>query len=531
VGYEPKGNFEADNRPDLKVLLYAGMVCNHALVTMADHQWAALGDPTEAALLVAARKAGMERDEERYSDTEFSFNSVRKRMTLIERRPDNTAVAYMKGAPEVILQRCSRILDGREERELNDKDRNRFTHAYQEMADHGLRRLALSHRTLPADGPLDEDEVESHQTLLGVVGIIDPARAEVPNAIKLARGAGIEVIVATGDAGATALAVVRDIGLPVERVVTGRELEAMDDDELRDCLARRDVLFAWAAPEDKMRLVDFLEAEGHVVGMTGDGVNDAPALKRAAIGIAMDRRGTDVAKAASDLILTDDNFASIIGAVEEGQRQYDNIQKFVRYLISSNTAEVVAILTNIVLGGPLILLPVHILWMNLITDGLTAVALGVEPTEKDVMQRAPRGVNKPVLDRLGFAMILTLGTYMGLATLWLFHHYLAIGADVHVARTVAFTGLILAEKMNVFNFRSLRSPLASIGFFSNPWVLTAWVFNLGLQLLAVYNPFMHKMLHTTALGWADWGLMALFAVPVFLIPEMFKWLRRRRSER
>ncbi|RMD70404.1 MAG: HAD family hydrolase, partial [Gammaproteobacteria bacterium] len=304
----------------------------------------------------------------------------------------------------------------------------------------------------------------------------------------------------------------------------------MDDEALKEAL-RGDVLFARTTPEHKLRIVTLLQAMGEVVGMTGDGVNDAPALKKADIGIAMGIRGTDVAKEAADMILTDDNFASIIGAVEEGRRQYDNIQKFVRYLLSSNTGEVVAIFVNILIGGPLILLPVQILWMNLITDGMTAVALGVEPAEKGIMERPPRSPREPILDRAGILLIAILGAYIGAGTLWLFHHYLASGGEnaVATAQTVAFTGIILLEKMNVFNFRSLRAPLPVIGFFSNPWVLMAWSVTVGLQVCAVYVPFLQDALHTVPLGLADWLWMFAIALPIFLVREAFKVWRWRKG--
>jgi len=236
----------------------------------------------------------------------------------------------------------------------------------------------------------------------------------------------------------------------------------------------------------------------------------------------MGLRGTDVAKGAADMILTDDNFASIVGAVEEGRRQYENIQKFVRYLLSSNVSEIVTILVNILLGGPLILLPVQILWMNLVTDGMTAVALGLEPVEKGIMERPPRYPWEPILNRLGIIQVLLIGAYMGAGTLWLFHHYLNSGHEnsVALAQTVAFTGLILLKKANVFNFRSLREPLPVIGLFSNPWLLLAWIANVGLQVCAVYAPFLQKALHTVPLGLADWCRVLAIAAPVFIVIEV-----------
>jgi Ca2+-transporting ATPase len=534
VGYAPSGHFDIDghkidhrSRPDLLALLDTGLRCNHARVYQDADGWRQTGEPTEAALVVAACKAGLRPEEPSRSATEFSFNSMRKRMTIVEHRPEGR-VAHAKGAPEVILARSSRILDGPHERDLTEADRQTANAAYQSLAEQGLRTLALARRSLPEGIALDEEDVERDLTLLGIVGIIDPPRPEVPGAIQLAYSAGIRIIMITGDAPATALAIARRIALRSNRAISGRELDEMDDATLRAALDE-DALFARTTPEHKLRIVSLLQAMGQVAGMTGDGVNDAPALKKADVGIAMGLRGTDVAKGASDMILTDDNFASIIGAVEEGRHLYDNIQKFVRYLLSSNTGEVIAIFVNILLGGPLILLPAQILWMNLLTDGVTAVALGVEPVEQGIMRRPPRSPREPILDRLGIMMILLLGTYMGACTLWLFHHYLGSGQEnaAAAAQTVAFTGLILLEKFNVFNFRSFHQPLAAVGFFTNPWLLLAWAGNMALQVCVVYVPFLQRAFHTVPLGLADWGLMLVVAAPVFIITESVKWWRNR----
>jgi Ca2+-transporting ATPase len=539
VGYDPKGHFEENGhridyreRPDLLALLETGLRCNHARIVKDDRGgWREIGEPTEAALVVAAYKAGLHPEEVPHTVSEFSFNSRRKRMTVIEHLRE-AFIAHVKGAPEVILERCSRIWDDAGEREMTDADRQAASAVYQALAEQGLRTLALARRSLPQGIALDEEHIERELTLLGIVGIIDPPHLEVPDAIRLARSAGIRVVMITGDAPATALSIARSIGLPAGRAISGRELEGTDDEGLRNLL-QEDVLFARTTPEHKLRIVSVLQNAGQVVGMTGDGVNDAPALKKADIGIAMGLRGTDVAKGASDMILTDDNFASIIGAVEEGRRQYDNIQKFVRYLLSSNMGEVLAIFVNILLGGPLILLPVQILWMNLVTDGMTAVALGLEPAEKGIMEHPPRAVREPILNRGGIVMILLLGGYIGAATLWLFHHYLAGGRGeaVLLAQTVAFTGIIVLEKMNVFNYRALHAPLSMIGFFSNPWVLLAWVFTVGLQVCAVYVPFMQQALHAVPLGWADWGFIFMIALPIFITAEAYKWLRWQRTQR
>ncbi len=530
-GYDPAGHFEINGKkidykkyPDLLELLKTGMICNHAKLIHDEKGWHIQGEPTEAALIVAGYKAWLSVPELKHY-TEFSFNSIRKRMTVIVDE-DGKKVAYTKGAPEVIIERCSTIFENGKERPLTEEDKVRFIKAYKQMAENGLRTLALAKRILPENIKITEEEVEKNLTLLGVVGMIDPPRPEVPPAIELAKKAKIKVVMITGDAPETALAVAKKIGLPAKKAVIGEELKNISDEELKELL-KEDVIFARTTPENKLRIVSVLQDEGFIVGMTGDGVNDAPALKKADIGIAMGLRGTDVAKESADVILLDDNFASIIGGVEEGRRQYDNIQKFVRYLLSSNTGEVIAIFLNIILGGPLILLPVQILWMNLITDGMTAVALGVEPAEKGIMERPPRSPKEHILDLKGILMIAFLGVYIGLATLWLFHHYLKSGSPeaVMTAQTMAFTGIIILEKMNVFNFRSLRAPMPVIGFFTNPWLLLAWTVTVGSQVAAVYVPFLQEALHTVPLSLKDWGVIFAVAVPIFVIVEVYKWIR------
>jgi P-type Ca2+ transporter type 2C len=538
IGYDPAGHFQKNGNKidpqqhdDLMALLQTGLNCNNASLIKGDRGWNEIGEPTEAALVVAAYKAWMEPVEELKGSVEFSFNSQRKRMTVVETM-DSSFIAHVKGAPEVILERCSRVMENGSERELTQQDRKAATAALHRFAEDGLRTLALARRELPLGFPLDENQIECGLTLLGIVGIIDPPHLEVPDAIKSAGTAGIRVIMITGDNPKTAMSIAQKIGMAPQQSITGHELDEMNEDILRQIL-QKDVLFARTTPEHKMRIVKVLQQMGEVVGMTGDGVNDAPALKQAEIGIAMGVRGTDVAKGASDMILTDDNFASIINAVEEGRREYDNIQKFVRYLMSSNTGEVVAIFVNILFGGPLILLPVQILWMNLITDGVTALALGMEPAEKGIMSRPPLQVTEPILNRRSKITIMTIGGYIGLSTLWLFQHYLDLGVDDAVprAQTVAFTAIIMIQMITIFNFRSLYAPMATIGFFTNPWVLFAWTGNFALQLSAVYVPFMQNALHTVPLDLIDWGLILLVCAPLFLVTEIYKvqaWKKRER---
>jgi len=531
-GYDPAGHFEADgqkidykNHTDLLMLLKSALLCNHAKVQRSDSGWESIGEPTEASLVVAAYKAWLHNEDSNITISEFSFNSTRKRMSVILHEKEGLTV-YVKGAPEVILERSTQWFKDGTVVTLDEVHKEEVEVAYKTMAESGLRTLAIAFRKLPENANLSEEGVENELILLGIVGIIDPPHEEVPEAIKLANDAGINVIMITGDSPDTAISIAGSIGLEVDRAITSRELSNMEDDALGSILNKK-VLFARARPEDKLRIVKILKSQDEVVAMTGDGVNDAPALKEADVGIAMGKNGTDVAKSASDIVLTDDNFASIINAVKEGRREYDNIQKFVLYLLASNSGEVIAIFINILLGGPLILIPVQILWMNLVTDGMTAVALGVEPADKGIMKRPPRKVHEAILDRKGIIMIAVLGSYIGLATLWLFHYYLSKDPEngLLLAQTVAFTGIIILEKTNVLNFRSLQEPITTIGFFTNKWLLLAIAFTVALQACAVYVPFLQEALHTTAMGWEDWGIIFLVALPVFIFTEIYKWIR------
>jgi len=534
VGYAPEGGFEGSGgaaldvstRDDLAALIESAVRCNRASVSASERgDWVASGEPTEAALVTLSMKAGLTGLEARVEVAECSFSSTRKRMTIVEELGGGL-VAHVKGAPEVVLERCTRILDGAVERPIEDADRTAATEAYLGFANEGLRTLAIARRHLEPGASLAEDAIERELTLLGIVGILDPPRPEVPAAIVTAARAGIRVILVTGDATQTALAIAHRIGLEVTRAVEGRALEAMGDDELRTVLAEP-VLFARTAPAHKLRIVTLLQQQGEIVAMTGDGVNDAPALKKADVGIAMGVRGTDVARGAADIVLTDDNFATIVGAVEEGRRQYDNIQKFVRYLLSSNAGEVVAIFLAILIGGPAILLPIHILWVNLVTDGVTAIALGLEPPEADVMDRAPRAPTARILDCEGIAWVGALGGYVGLATLALF--LLADGRAENdaLAQTIAFTGLIAIESANVFNFRSLRAPLGPRGLLSNRWLDVAVLASLGLQLVVVYVPPAQDVMHTVPLDWRAWTAILAAALPVVLLVQGYQWLRDR----
>ncbi|MDD1678126.1 MAG: cation-transporting P-type ATPase, partial [Methanomicrobiales archaeon] len=527
-GYVPEGRFilegeeiDPHSHPGLLAFLKAAYLSSTARRVMKEDQYQIIGSPTEGALVVVAAKAGIaEIPVDPGPQQEFSFDSSRKRMTVIY-QGEAGEIAYVKGAPEVILERSSRMLFNGNEVPITPPDRERLTGIYESCAGKGLRVLGVARRVLPADLERTEDAVETDLIFLGFAGIIDPPRPEVKRALELCRTAGIDVIMITGDAPLTAQAVGEAVGLQSQGVLTGKELTSLSDEELGKALRSIKIL-ARTSPAHKVRVIEVLNREGKSVAMTGDGVNDAPALKKAQIGIAMGIKGTDVAREASDMVLVDDNFASIVAGIEEGRREYDNIVKFARYLLSSNMGEVVVIAGVLLLNLPLILLPVQILWINLVTDGAPALALGVEPAEKDIMAQRPRNPEEPVLTRRTIVMILLLGIYAGLATILIFQQSLSGGLER--ARTMAFAGLILIELWNVLNFRSFRHPLARIGLFSNRYLLLALLASVALLLLVVYQPLFQIFLGTTALPTTDWLILVLLGLPPVLCGELYKYL-------
>lgn len=524
TGYDPAGHIASDggrmrvaDDARLAELIDVGLSCNHAELSRADDAWRMVGDPTEGALVTLAYKGWARLPDAADRVAEIPFDADRKRMSVVMQRAEGL-VQMVKGAPETVLDVCDRVQgpDG-VARTLSPEARAEIEQAAADMASNGRRLLGLAKRTV-ADAQAGEDGL----VFLGIVGMIDPPRPEVGQALGLCRSAGIRVVMITGDAAVTAGAIAREIGLEVDTVLTGADLDTLSDEDLESRLDGN-THFARTAPAHKMRLVDALQRQGNLVAMTGDGVNDAPALRQADIGIAMGQRGTDVAKDASDLVLLDDNFATIVGAVEEGRRQFANIQRFVRYLLSSNAGEVVAIVINLFLGGPLIFLATQILWMNLVTDGVTAVALGMEKAAPDVMDQPPVPKDHPILDAAGLLMIVCFGIYTGSVSLWLFYSHLPEGAEL--ARTMAFTGMVLFEKVSVFAFRSFRLPLFRIGFISNRPLLIAFAAMMGAQVAAVYWPPLQNLLGTVPLSLDHLQLLALVALPLLVVPELLKLAR------
>jgi Ca2+-transporting ATPase len=544
-GFTPEGEFLHDGEridplenQTLALLLKAGILCNDSDLVQKEGAWSIDGDTTEGTLLVAAMRAGMNFDEicEEERIGEIGFSSDRKRMTTIH-QANPSKIAYAKGATESMLDISDRILESGQVVPLHQEKKDSINRATEAMAMRGLRTLALAYRPLPDDlDDFSEEAVERDLIFLGHVGMIDAPRSDAVRAIEECKHAGIHVVMITGDHKLTATAVAKEMGLIEEHVdhaVTGNELAKMSDQELYDHVEHTPV-YARVSPADKLRIIDAWKKKGHIVAMTGDGVNDAPALKKADIGVAMGITGTDVSKESSDMILTDDNFASIVHSVEEGRSIYDNIRKFVLYLLSCNTGEVATMfIATLLFADPRILpflLPVQILWMNLVTDGLPALALGVDPAAPDVMERKPKDPNEPPITRDMIAIMVVVGLIMAIGTLSVFHFANSSGVDIDRSRTMAFSTLVMFQMFFVFSARSPYIPLHKLGFFGNKKLILAVTVSILLQLMIIYFAPLQTAFSTVPLELIDWVWIVLTASTVLLIMESFKtWRYRKRS--
>jgi len=554
-GYEPVGSFNhygqpADPRqhPDVLALLTGGLMCSDARLEKDGNDYRMVGDPTEGALVVAAAKAGLWREEleaRMPRVAEIPFDSHRKRMSTVHRldgkRPIGTNgeyparyVVYVKGALDILLPRCQTILEDGVHKPLTPARRQHIENVNRDLGREALRVLAVAYRLLD-DLPerLDPDEVENDLTLIGLVAMIDPARPEARPAVEKARRAGIRTIMVTGDYPDTARAIAEQIGLlrPEGEVITGAELNGMSDEDLKERIDRVDV-FARVSPQHKVRIVEALKARDHVVAMTGDGVNDAPALKRADIGVAMGLTGTDVTKEVADMVLIDDNYASIVAAIEQGRVIYSNIRKFVYYLLSCNMAEIMVIFLAALAGQPPPLTPIQLLWLNLLTDGAPALALGLEKGEPDIMEQPPRNPREPVINR-PMVRGIVLQT-IAITTVVLIAYVLGLRWDnghQALARTMAFVTLSASELLRAYTARSERYPLVRVGFFTNQYMQYAVGASLVLLLAVVYLPFLRPIFDTVPLGWREWlAVGPLLAVPA-LVAEANKWLMSRGAAR
>ena len=565
AGFSPEGRILAAGKPvgepsaALQRLLMCAALCNDATLARVEDRWKVQGDGTEGALLALVMRGGMRKEDieaEHPRLAEMPFSSERKRMTTIHAPLDADdlarfqamaqgerdaflaslagRVALVKGAPEVVLARCTRVLAGGDIRSMTLHERKDVFAENEDLALRGLRVLAFAFRELPPDvRGLSEDEVERDLVFVGLAGMMDAPRPDAIAAIEECKRAGIEVVVITGDQKLTAVTVAREMGIlgPNDEALTGEELDEVDPRTFVDEVERVRV-YARVNPEHKLRIVDAFQRKGHVVAMTGDGVNDAPALKKADLGIAMGITGTDVAKESADMILTDDNFASIVHAVEEGRVVYDNIRKFVRYMLSTNSGEVLLIFIAVMAGMPLPLIPIQILWVNLITDGFPALALGVEPEEAGVMARRPRRARASILSGGMSFHIVWVGVLMVIGSLGLYAAFLPATSDpaaLRHPRTIAFLTISLFQVFHVLAIRVWGQSVFTAGFFRNRALIGAVALAVALQLAVIYVPAFAAVFETTPLAVSEVLLCTAIASSVFFAVELEKGIRRRRS--
>ncbi len=529
VGYQPEGEISGNWQSDAAVseTLKAGFLCNDSQLSEKDGQWLVQGDPTEGALLVSALKALPSLAEKTNStrvDT-IPFDSQHQYMATLHE--DGTV--YIKGAAEVLLERCAGALDSSGQ-EITCR-RDEFQRAVEEMSAKGLRVLAFARWKRPGAKKISYADMD-HLTLLGLQGMIDPPRPEVVDAIRVSQQAGIVIKMITGDHALTAAAIGKQIGLCQDgcsEVLTGAELLQLSDAELIEKAEKINV-FARVAPEQKLRLVEALQARGHVVAMTGDGVNDAPALKQANIGIAMGITGTDVSKEAADMVLTDDNFTSIEAAIEEGRGVFDNLIKFITWTLPTNMGEGLVLLTAILLGVALPILPIQILWINMVTVAVLGFALSLEPKEPGLMQRKPRDPSSPILNRVLLWRILLVSVIILAGAFGLFEYELTRGASLAEARTVAVNVVIFVELFYLFNVRSLTLSPFQLGFFSNWWAIGGAILMALIQLLFTYAPFMNALFSSAPLSLSLWLDVLGVGLAAYVIIEIEKWIRRKVSK-
>jgi Ca2+-transporting ATPase len=543
-GYGPDGEVrfggkkaEAPHLAPLRELATVLLACNNAHLVADAGAWKTVGDPTEGALLAAGHKAGGNRaqiDQEMPRHHENPFDSDRKMSSVIRRTADGKLHAFVNGAPGVLLGHCTHLYTGAETRALTDDDRQQIIAQTSALAQQALRVLGSARRDLADAAPaeLAAEAVERDLTFVGLSGMYDPPRPEAKDAVAKCRAAGIRVVMITGDHPQTAAAIAREIGIASadDVALAGAELDKISDEELRQ-RAPAIAVYARVTAEHKLRIVRAWKANNAVVAMTGDGVNDAPAIKGADIGIAMGKAGTEVTKQAADMVITDDNFATIVAAIEEGRGIYDNIRKTLQYLLAGNSGELLLMTAAVVAGLPAPLLPIHLLWINLVTDGLPALCLATDPIDPDVMQRHPRGRNDPITDR-GFLRTMLLTGLLTAGVAFAVYLFVLKTADADTARSSAFAVLVFAELLRAFGARSETKPLWRIGFFSNVNLVLVVAVSFGLQLWSQHNATLGRFLKTSPLPFADcFVLLALGGVP-FLVLEILKVARHaRRSPR
>lgn len=553
AGFTPEGQFQINDEEidveqikTLQTLLYNASLCNNARLRShkletGGRKWEVYGDPTEGALLVLSAKKGIHKEEmeENYNRIdEIPFNSTQKYMVTFHKNSSKEIYVYLKGAPEVVLNLCSKISINGDIRNLMQTETDNIHAITVDMAKNALRTLAFATQSI------SEDQIESFKEALekgekrlifqGLVGMIDPPRPEVNESIKLCKRAGIKVIMATGDHKITAEAIGTEIGIHEEGslIITGEELKMMSEEELDEKIDNTSI-FARVSPEEKFKIVSSLKRKNHIVCMTGDGVNDAPALKAADIGVAMGITGTEVAKEASEMVLLDDDFSSIVSAIEEGRVIFQNVRKVVKYLVCTNVGEDAVILVGLLLllflyGETfLIFTPVQILWVNLVTDGVLDVTLAMEGKERDVMAQKPRHPDEPIFNREIMGNIVFIGTLMMIGTLFMFLYGINTYDLGPKAQTLAFTTMAMFQVFNSLNCRSRTKSVFELGLFTNKYLIGAIILSVTLQVCAIYLLFFNVLLGTTALSLLDWLLIILISSTVFIGDEIRKFIRKQ----
>jgi len=566
VGYEPEGEFLVENQKidskneELSTLLTSAVLCNDAKLEKdtATERWVIKGDPTEGALVVAAAKAGLWKEDLEQQQPrigEIPFSSETKRMTTMHIVIGKKKMAYMKGAPEIVLDKCSKtLMDGKVSR-LTESDRTRILAVNAAMARQALRNLGFAYRELPETVSACDEKIEKDFVFVGIMGMIDPPREEVKDAINTCKKAGINVVMVTGDHKLTAVAVAKELNLLGEneeegKVLTGPELEKLNDEQLAE-MVQGVVIYARVSPEHKMRIVKAWKAKGQIVAMTGDGVNDAPALKMSDIGISMGITGTEVTKEASDMVLTDDNFASIVKAAREGREIYDNIKKYLTYLMRCNIMEILVMFvavvsvpylarvyspgspTEIIGSATIALTAAQLLWVNLTTDGLPAIALGIDPGDPDIMERKPRDPSESVFTR-DVKLYLSLTPILMTALLlfgYFFYHPWESASQLTEARTQLLTSMIVMELANAISARSLKFPVWKVGLFKNRFLWYAVLSSFFLQLVVLYTPGLNASFNVNAPELLDWAFAILFTAITFGSLETGKWIASRKRSK
>lgn len=531
LGYEPEGKIKLigsgdevplDNLPDeLDVMLRIGILANNAGLIKEEDQWQIDGDPTEGALIVAAAKAGLDPDklnEEYPRKDEIPFSSDNKYMAVLCNQK-----AYVKGAPEKIIDICSKIMKKGRISVLDDSQKDELRNVYKELAGDALRMVAGGFKDVD-DSSLTEEEVESGLIFTGFWGMIDPPRKEAVESIKKARQAGIKTVMLTGDHAITATEIAKKVGIGSGKTaVTGRDVEESSKENVAE-YARDVGVFARVTPSHKLKIMDSLKDRGEIVAMTGDGVNDAPSLKGADIGVAMGRSGTDVAREAADMVLTDDNFTTIINAVEEGRVIYSNLKRVIFFLLGTNIAEVMLPMLALIFGMKLPITALMILWVNLVTEVACTIPLGIEPRHQDVLKNPPREPAAPIIDSFILRRLAILSPVIALGTLAVFYHQ-SQTVGVQHARTVSFTTLAAFQWFQAFNARSSKKSVFSIGIFSNRWLLVGIGSAVVLQLGAIYTGLGQMIFDTVNLGWSDWALVIGASCSILIVDEIMKKFR------